>query len=74
LVVNRKQAEAEAELPHVGTALGSQGFGPGQGQRWKQHGRENGNDGNDHQEFDQGKCRLRFATPSGFSGKASAGI
>ena len=49
------------EKKHVETADASRPLGPrlGPGQRREQQGRENGDDGNYHQQFDQGETTPR---------------
>ena len=44
-----------APVLHIGGALDGSGLGFGLGQRRQQQGREDGDDGNDHQQLDQGE-------------------
>jgi len=50
----------EAELPHVVQALNAPGLFLGLGYRGQQHGGENRDDGDDHQQFDEGETRIPF--------------
>ena len=46
----------EPELLHVAQARDSLRLGFGLRQRWQQESRENGDDGDNHQQFNKGKC------------------
>jgi hypothetical protein len=47
--------ECDGQLFEITGALGAPGFFLGAGQSWQQQRGENANDGNDHQEFDEGE-------------------
>ena len=53
---------AQCDLPEVGLAGGAGGLLLGLGQGRQQQGRQDGNDGDDHQQFDQGKPGQRAAS------------
>jgi hypothetical protein len=51
IVFVNKEVEPNAKLSHLRGALYSPGFGFGAGQGGKQQSGQDGNDGDDHQEF-----------------------
>lgn len=50
----------DAALAQVGHALGVASFLFSAGQGWQEHRRENGNDGDDDEQFDQGESAFGF--------------
>ena len=61
VVVIQIHVERDAPLPEIAGAGGARGalFGPRQ--RRHEHGRQNRNDGNHHEQFDQGESALRIS-------------
>ena len=51
---------AEHELPAVVHALNTGGLGLRFGQRRQEHAGQNGDDGDDHQQFDEGESAMGF--------------
>src|SRR3970040_126191 len=57
-VITRINLARDADLLEVAQAMGCFRPGLGAGQRRQEHRRQNGNDGNHHQQFDQSKSAL----------------
>jgi len=51
-----KHDHPQPVLTQIAGAVGDVGFLLGLGQRWQQHGCQNGDDGNDHQQLNQGEA------------------
>ena len=58
-MITGKHGKAQPELAHLAHATYPLGFGFGAGQRRQQHRRQNGDNGDYHQQFDQGETRSR---------------
>ncbi len=58
VVVIQIHVKGNAPLPEIAEAGGAVGMLAGSGQRRQEHAGENGDDGNHHEEFDQGKTKF----------------